>query len=89
VTNLYNGLGACSMFRMFQGWLSMSRSGPNQGTLLVNPLLQLSTDYSLMRPFFRPIKALGLDIPQFWTSEREAFLDPDNWEFTGGEKMTS
>ncbi|KAJ9145423.1 DUF1479-domain-containing protein [Pleurostoma richardsiae] len=89
VTNLYNGLGACSMFRMFQGWLSMSRSGPNQGTLLVNPLLQLSTAYSLMRPFFRPIKALGLDIPQFGTAEREAFLDPDNWEFTGGEKMTS
>ncbi|GKT52241.1 uncharacterized protein ColSpa_12422 [Colletotrichum spaethianum] len=43
VQDLYNGAGACSMFRMFQGWLSISACGPREGTLLVNPLVQLST----------------------------------------------
>ncbi|KAK3939214.1 DUF1479-domain-containing protein [Diplogelasinospora grovesii] len=83
VTDLYNGLGACSMFRMFQGWLAMSRCGPGQGTLLVNPLVKESTVYSLLRPFFRPKKGVHQ------VSSRERFLDPANWEFTAGDKMTS
>lgn len=84
VTNLYDGLGACSMFRMFQGWLAISRSGPEQGTLLVNPLLKESTSYALLRPFFRPVKGLAeLD------GNKEAFLDKENWKFTAGEEMTS
>ncbi|MCJ1394932.1 hypothetical protein MMC18_007813 [Xylographa bjoerkii] len=58
VSDLYDGAGACSMFRMFQGWLSMSSTGPKEGTLMVNPLLQLSTAYLLLRPFFTPIKQL-------------------------------
>ncbi|TVY45959.1 Uncharacterized protein LSUB1_G000205 [Lachnellula subtilissima] len=33
-SDLYNGAGACSMFRMFQGWLSMSDTRPGEGTLL-------------------------------------------------------
>ncbi|KAK1834047.1 hypothetical protein QBC39DRAFT_389689 [Podospora conica] len=84
VTDLYGGLGACSMFRMFQGWMSMSTTGPGEGTLLVNPLVKESTVYELLRPFFRPVRSaaeLGGD------SER--FLDPRNWEFTAGENMTS
>ncbi|KAL1846025.1 hypothetical protein VTK73DRAFT_376 [Phialemonium thermophilum] len=89
VTNLYDGLGACSMFRAFQGWLSMSRSGPYQGTLLVNPLLQLSTAYSLLRPFFRPVRELGPETPGPGTAERAEFLDPGNWVFMGGDAMTS
>ncbi|OIW26860.1 DUF1479-domain-containing protein [Coniochaeta ligniaria NRRL 30616] len=84
VTNLYNGLGACSMFRMFQGWLAVSRSGPEQGTLLVNPLLKESTSYSLLRPFFRPVKELAE-----LQGSREDFLDERNWKFTAGEEMTS
>ncbi|KAF2968682.1 hypothetical protein GQX73_g4906 [Xylaria multiplex] len=81
VMDNYNGLGACSMFRMFQGWLSMSNAKGFEGTLLVNPLLQLSTAYYLLRPFFRPIKeSKGLS--------NEEYLAADNWVFTGSE-MTS
>lgn len=82
VTDLYGGLGSCSMFRMWQGWLSMSHVGPGEGTLLVNPLAKESTVYSLLRPFFRPIKAADELHPQ-------QYLDAANWEFTPSEKMTS
>ena len=51
-SDLYNGPGGCSMLRMFQGWLSMSETGPGEGTLMVNPLLSKATAYSLLRPFF-------------------------------------
>ncbi|KAH6653340.1 hypothetical protein BKA67DRAFT_520038 [Truncatella angustata] len=78
VMNNYDGLGACSMFRMFQGWLSMSYTGPHEGTLQVNPLLRLSTSYLLLRPFFRPTKS----------STNSEFLSARNWEFCGTD-MTS
>ncbi|GAW22602.1 hypothetical protein ANO14919_121440 [Xylariales sp. No.14919] len=81
VMNNYNGLGACSMFRMFQGWLSMSKAKGFEGTLLVNPLLQLSTAYYLLRPFFRAIKG-----PKDVSTEE--YLAADNWVFAGSE-MTS
>jgi hypothetical protein len=84
VTDLYNGLGACSMFRMFQGWLAISRSGPREGTLLVNPLVKETGVYSLLRPFFRARKGL-----EEVGGDRERFLEEGNWEFTGGERMTS
>lgn len=100
VNDLFEGLGACTMFRMFQGWLSMSEVGPREGTLLVNPLLKLSTAYSLLRPFFRPLRwyrhhvggvASGDRdaVPPAGTPERAQFLDKENWVFTGGEDMTS
>ncbi|KAI1812500.1 DUF1479 domain protein [Poronia punctata] len=81
VMDNYNGLGACSMFRMFQGWLSMSYTKGFEGTLLVNPLLQLATAYYLLRPFFRPIKEPG-------ALSVEDYLAPSNWVFAGSE-MTS
>lgn len=74
VNNLYDGLGACSMFRMWQGWMSMSHTKPGEGTLLVNPLVKLSMAYVLLRPFFRA-KNMGA----------RDFLGVDNWEFMGGE----
>lgn len=72
----------CSMFRMWQGWLSMSSVGPGEGTLLVNPLLELSTIYLLLRPFF---------CPKNKELEGEAFLAEENWEFLGfdRDRMTS
>lgn len=80
VNNLYDGLGACSMFRMWQGWLSMSHCGPNQGTLLVNPLMHMSTAYVLLRPFFRHISG----------STSNVSLDESHWEFAGeSDGMTS
>lgn len=74
VSDLYNGAGACSKFRMFQGWLSMSTTGPGQGTLLVNPLLGRATAYFLLRPFFEPVRRAE-DGAAGW----EAFLDKANW----------
>ncbi|KAI1437365.1 DUF1479 domain protein [Xylaria sp. CBS 124048] len=81
VMDKYNGLGACSMFRMFQGWLSMSRTKGYEGTLLVNPGLKTSTAYYLLRPFFRPVRGRGE------VSEGE-YLEAKNWVFAG-EDMTS
>lgn len=50
--DLYNGAGACSMFRLFQGWLAMSSTGPGEGTLKVCPLVRHATSYLMLRPFF-------------------------------------
>ncbi|EMC98799.1 hypothetical protein BAUCODRAFT_380681 [Baudoinia panamericana UAMH 10762] len=77
ISDLYQGVGACSMFRMSQGWLSMSETGPYEGTLLVNPLLSRATAYFLLRPFFSPKKAAA--DPTAGTYE-EAFLAPNNWQ---------
>lgn len=79
VNNKYDGIGPCTMFRMWQGWLSMSQTGPKEGTLLVNPLMKMATSYVLLRPFFRPKS----------DSEGPLFLDEGNWEFIGPENMTS
>jgi hypothetical protein len=78
VTDLYQGAGACSMFRMFQGWLSMSKTAPGEGTLQVNPMIKLTTAYTLLRPFFRAIKPFDVDISGQPSKE---YLDPSNWEF--------
>jgi hypothetical protein len=59
--DLYNGAGACSMFRLFQGWLSMSSTGPGEGTLQVCPLLRHATAYLILRPFFNERNELNLD----------------------------
>lgn len=86
VTDLHAGLGACSVFRAFQGWLSISHVGPRQGTLQVYPLAKLATVYTLLRPFFRPVKPVGGDSSK---KNMEDFLCPDNWVFTGAAAMTS
>jgi hypothetical protein len=94
VSDRYNGAGACSMFRMFQGWLSMSYTGPGDGTLMVNPLLQLATAYFLLRPFFAPIR----DLPAPESQSRinvvggghdDEFLRADNWRLIAGDEVTS
>lgn len=86
VSDLYNGGGACSMFRMFQGWLSMSNTGPKEGTLMVNPLLQLSTAYFLLRPFFAPLKQADVLVSGQYDSE---WLNADNWTLKVGKDTTS
>ncbi|KAL1876656.1 hypothetical protein Plec18167_005063 [Paecilomyces lecythidis] len=50
--DLYNGAGACSMLRFFQGWISMSDTGPSEGTMHVCPMITHSTAYTILRPFF-------------------------------------
>lgn len=71
-SDMYQGVGASSMFRMAQGWLSMSATGANEGTLLVNPMLQLATAYYLLRPFFSAKRQAGQPTAQ-------EFLSSDNW----------
>ncbi|KZF19567.1 DUF1479-domain-containing protein [Xylona heveae TC161] len=79
VSDLYEGAGACSMFRMFQGWLSMSTTAPNEGTLLVNPLFSLSISYVLLRPFFAPRSPPTQS--ESAVSSTDSFLSPENWTF--------
>ena len=50
--DLYDSPGGCSAFRLFQGWLSMSSTGPGEGTLRLCPLLKQATAYLILRPFF-------------------------------------
>jgi Protein of unknown function (DUF1479) len=59
--DLYNGGGSCSTFRLFQGWLSISSTGPGEGTLHVNPILRQATAYALLKPFFDSQNCLNLD----------------------------
>ncbi|KIR34050.1 hypothetical protein I352_03283 [Cryptococcus deuterogattii MMRL2647] len=51
--SMYEGPGACGIFRAFQGWTSMSDTGPTEGTLKVYPLIKELTAYTMMRPLFR------------------------------------
>lgn len=71
VSDLYDGAGACSMFRMYQGWMAMSKTSPGEGTLLVNPLFKLATAYYMLRPFFSPKRN---------APESAAYLDTSNWQ---------
>ncbi|KAF2246683.1 DUF1479-domain-containing protein [Trematosphaeria pertusa] len=82
VSDLHQGVGACSAFRMFQGWLSLSTTGPFQGTLLVNPLLAKATAYYLLRPYFSPKRGIepGAQTASEAVSNSADFLASDNWE---------
>ncbi|KAI0199790.1 DUF1479-domain-containing protein [Astrocystis sublimbata] len=91
-TDLYNRSGSCSMFRMFQGFLSLSSvsadSGSGGDALAVCPMLQLSTAYLLLRPFFTPRHKspmendddIGMGMSRAAAKRAEAdFLHPNNW----------
>ncbi|CAD0106446.1 unnamed protein product [Aureobasidium uvarum] len=75
-SDLYQGVGGCTMFRAAQGWLSLSTMNAGEGTLLVNPMLKHATAYYLLRPFFSARK--GPMDPRTGTFD-ESFLAPDNW----------
>ncbi|TXT15591.1 hypothetical protein VHUM_00094 [Vanrija humicola] len=70
--NLYDGAGACGIFRAFQGWTSLSDTGPGEGTLRVYPLIREQTAYTLLRPLFREVKSKA-------EVGHEAYLAPQNW----------
>ncbi|KAI3332736.1 hypothetical protein F4824DRAFT_280465 [Ustulina deusta] len=75
-SDLYNGAGACSMMRMFQGILALTVVEPGMIRLL--PSSKLSTVYFLLRPFFSP-KAPAPEPGDNNTDEWESYLDPSNW----------
>ncbi|KAL8733008.1 MAG: hypothetical protein Q9166_002406 [cf. Caloplaca sp. 2 TL-2023] len=68
-SDLYDGPGGCSMYRMFQGWVAMSETGGGEGHLKICPMVREATAYMLLRPFFTPNK--GVDDPRY--------LDVGNW----------
>lgn len=78
--DLYNGYGACTIFRMFQGVVALSTIEPGMIRLLPSP--KLATAYYLLRPFFKPSRP-----PPDWSSlsrqgknaEWDAYLAPENW----------
>lgn len=74
--DMYNGPGQCSVFRPLQGWLSMSHTGPDEGTLRVLPNLREATAYIVLRPFFHP----RLSLTQC-DNNLHRYLDTSNWEF--------
>ncbi|KAK4057803.1 hypothetical protein OIO90_001022 [Microbotryomycetes sp. JL221] len=76
--DMYEAPGGCSVNRPFQGWLSMSSTGPSEGTLRVMPLLREATAYWVLRPFFNPINK---EEPNAAGQYSEEFLAADNWEF--------
>ncbi|KAL2184369.1 DUF1479-domain-containing protein [Thermothelomyces heterothallicus CBS 203.75] len=53
-SDLYHRAGACSIFRMFQGWLALNHVPSGPGSVQVCPLPRLATAYYLLRPFFSP-----------------------------------
>ena len=69
-SSLYPAAGGCSVWRMCQGWLSLSNTGPGEGTLKIYPLLRHTTAYTLLRPFFAPLKP---------DPSATNYLDPSNW----------
>ncbi|KAI1389187.1 uncharacterized protein F4822DRAFT_272195 [Hypoxylon trugodes] len=74
-SDLYNGAGACSMMRLFQGILALTVVEPGMIRLLPSP--KLSTAYFLLRPFFAPKEGpppQGAS-PEAW----DAYLDASNW----------
>lgn len=50
-----SGVGACSVFRTFQGWVSLSNSGTGRGSLQVVPLLREATAFVILRPFLQDV----------------------------------
>ncbi|XPT02989.1 hypothetical protein M3J09_012092 [Ascochyta lentis] len=81
-SDLHQGVGACTAFRMFQGWLSLSTTSAFEGTLLVNPLLAKATAYYLLRPFFSPKRGVdqGAQTASEAVTKSSDFLASDNWE---------
>jgi hypothetical protein len=55
--DLYNAPGGCSMFRIFQGWVSLSDiASPGGGTIRVCPLIKEQTAYYMMKPLLEQHK---------------------------------
>ncbi|KAK3317408.1 hypothetical protein B0T19DRAFT_363160 [Cercophora scortea] len=72
--DLYNGYGACSIFRMYQGMVALNTIEPGLIRLLPSP--KLVTAYFLLRPFFSPKEKppARREGPEW-----DAFLDASNW----------
>lgn len=103
--DLYGGMGRCSIFRMFQAWLSLGGSdaddvltdnmgggdGPPDSGLKVIPLLKATTAYFLLRPFFHPGVSMSTysRVHASPKASRDAFLSETNWTLIPPDHQTS
>ncbi|KAJ3569522.1 hypothetical protein NP233_g4989 [Leucocoprinus birnbaumii] len=78
--SLYDRPGQASVFRTFQGWLSMSETGPTEGTIQLVPEVLLSNAYLILRPFFKP--TVAEDSPEVLKAENWT-IDLESPEFPG------
>ncbi|TFK91415.1 DUF1479-domain-containing protein [Polyporus arcularius HHB13444] len=69
-SSLYKRPNQATVFRTYQGWLALSETAPNEGTLQVFPNVILSNAYTILRPFFSPKEGRSA----------ESF-NPDDWQF--------
>ncbi|KAK2041723.1 hypothetical protein LZ31DRAFT_383670 [Colletotrichum somersetense] len=76
-TDLYNGEGACSIFRMFQGILALTKV--EQGMVRVLPSPKLVAAYFLLRPFFSPRRGPPEQPDGGKADQWAAYLDASNW----------
>ncbi|EFQ35501.1 hypothetical protein CGRA01v4_00033 [Colletotrichum graminicola] len=76
-TDLYNGEGACSVFRMFQGILALTKV--EQGMVRVLPSPKLVAAYFLLRPFFSPKRGPPEQPDGGKADQWAAYLDASNW----------
>lgn len=75
--DLYDAPNQCSINRPMQGWLSLSHTGPREGTLKVVPFLKEMTAYVMLRPFFKPTAAAERAAG---ANNGKIALDFDSWE---------
>ncbi len=80
-SDLYHKASACSIFRMFQGWLALNPIPPGHGSVQVCPLPRSATAYFLLRPFFSPSPSSSSTTAT--TTTTTAHLQPDeaDWPF--------
>ncbi|THH21281.1 hypothetical protein EW146_g264 [Bondarzewia mesenterica] len=71
--DLYDAANQCTVFRPWQGWTSLSTTGPSEGTLRVCPMLPLASAYLMLRPFFRPQQGRSL---RDWVPDLESTAFP-------------
>ncbi|KAK4248026.1 hypothetical protein C7999DRAFT_40777 [Corynascus novoguineensis] len=62
-SDLYRRAGACSIFRMFQGWLALLPVPSGPGSVQVCPLPRHATAYFLLRPFFSQLSSFSSTSP--------------------------
>ncbi|KAI1792082.1 hypothetical protein LXA43DRAFT_888111 [Ganoderma leucocontextum] len=67
-SSLYGRPNQATVFRTFQGWLALSETAPNEGTLQIFPNVMLSNAYTILRPFFAPKEGANPDS-----------FDPNDW----------
>ncbi|QKX60558.1 uncharacterized protein TRUGW13939_07703 [Talaromyces rugulosus] len=70
-TRLFAGSAHCSVFRAFQGWTSLTTTGPGEGSLLLYPHVKWVMAYILLRPFFKAPNS----------TKEEDIMDASKWTF--------